>query len=285
MEWSEQAEEAISKVPFFVRKKVRKRVEKEALGAGKDRISLEEVKATQARFITGMDAEIKGYQIETCFGEKGCPNKIGRANNLIERLETLLKQADILTFLRQRVKGDLKFHHEFRVAVAECPNACSQPQIKDIGIIAAARPSISNEECTGCGACVTACPEGAITLTDGPDKPDGPDGPDKFDKSNRSERPEGPERPEINFDRCVMCKKCIRECPSGTIEIGKQGYRVQLGGRLGRHPRLAMELPGIYNDDQVIEIVEKCILFYREKSLHGERFSKLLTRAEFERII
>ena len=29
---------------------------------------------------------------------------------------------------------DLKFHHEFRVTVADCPNSCSQPQIKDIGI-------------------------------------------------------------------------------------------------------------------------------------------------------
>lgn len=260
MEWTEEAEDEISKVPFFVRKKVRKRVEKEARESGKNRITIVEVKATQARFVTGMDSEIKGYQVETCFGEKGCPNKIGSSNDLIQKLEALLKQEDILTLLRQRVKGDLKFHHEFRVTVAECPNACSQPQIKGIGIIAAAQPAITNEECTGCGACVDVCPEGAIKLT--------------YD----------PERPEIDFDRCVMCKKCIRACPSGTLESGNQGYRVQLGGRLGRHPRLAMELPEIYTQDQVIEIVKECIQFYKEKSLHGERFSKLLTQAEFEKI-
>jgi len=260
MEWSEQAENAISKVPFFVRKKVRKRVEREARESGRDRITLVEVKSTQARFLTGMDAEIKGYQIETCFGENECPNKIGSANKLVQRLEALLKQADILTLLRQRVKGDLKFHHEFRVTVAECPNACSQPQIRGVGIIAAARPAITGEECTGCGFCADACPEGAITLTD------------------------DPERPEIDFNRCLMCKKCIRECPSGTLVAGEQGYRVQLGGRLGRHPRLAMELPGTYNEDQVIEIVEKCIQLYKEKSLHGERFSNIFTRAEFEKI-
>ncbi len=260
MEWTEQAEDAISKVPFFVRKKVRRRVEKEAAESGRNRVTLAEVKATQARFLKGMNSEIKGYQVETCFGEKGCPNRIGSANELVQRLEALLKKADILTLLRQRVKGDLKFHHEFRVTVAECPNACSQPQIKGIGIIAAARPEITDEECTGCGACVDVCPEGAITLAD------------------------DPEQPEIDFDRCLMCKKCIRACPSRTLVTGEQGYRVQLGGRLGRHPRLAMELPGIYTQDQVIEIVEKCIQLYREKSLHGERFSKLLTQAEFEKI-
>ncbi len=261
MEWTQQAEDAIAKVPFFVRKKVRKRVEKQAEQAGKDRVTLEVVKATQARFLSGMDAEIKGYQVETCFGGNGCPNKIGSADGLVEQLEALFRKEDILSLLRQQVKGDLKFHHEFRVAVAECPNGCSQPQIKGIGIIAAARPGITDEACIGCGACVDACPEGAVALTG------------------------NPERPEIDVDRCLMCEKCVQACPSGTLATAAQGYRVQLGGRLGRHPRLAMEVPGIHTQTQVIEIVERCIRFYREKSRHGERFSTLLTRAEFEKIV
>jgi anaerobic sulfite reductase subunit C len=71
MKWMPEAEEAIKKVPFFVRKKVKARVEKEAKEAGKPVVSLADVKATQARYLTSMSSEIKGYQIETCFGPSG----------------------------------------------------------------------------------------------------------------------------------------------------------------------------------------------------------------------
>jgi hypothetical protein len=40
MKWMPEAEEAIKKVPFFVRKRVKARVEKEAMEAGKQAVSL-----------------------------------------------------------------------------------------------------------------------------------------------------------------------------------------------------------------------------------------------------
>jgi hypothetical protein len=49
MKWMPEAEEAIKKVPFFVRKRVKARVEKEAMEAGKQAVSLADVKATQAQ--------------------------------------------------------------------------------------------------------------------------------------------------------------------------------------------------------------------------------------------
>ncbi len=54
---------------------------------------------------------------------------------MIARIEQVLKEADLLAFLKSRVTGPLKFHHEFRVSLADCPNACSQPQIKHVGIM------------------------------------------------------------------------------------------------------------------------------------------------------
>ena len=56
MKWMPEAEEDIKKVPFFVRKRVRARVEKEANKAGKQAVSLADVKATQARSV-GLYAE------------------------------------------------------------------------------------------------------------------------------------------------------------------------------------------------------------------------------------
>ncbi len=68
MKWTAEAEHAIKKIPFFIRKRVRSRVEKEAEGEGKPLITLADVMATQARILSKMETDIKGYQIETCFG-------------------------------------------------------------------------------------------------------------------------------------------------------------------------------------------------------------------------
>jgi len=260
MEWTKSADESIQKVPFFVRKRVRARIEKEAKSAGKKVVSLADVKATQARYLSGMASEIKGYQIDTCFGPSGCPNRAVVCDQLLQKIESLVKGKDLLGFLNKRVEGDLKFHHEFRITLADCPNACSQPQIKDIGIIGACAPQLTDEPCTMCEACVEACKENAITLIT------------------------AKECPQIEFTRCLYCGKCMKVCPTGTISQGAKGYRVQLGGKLGRHPQLAKELPGIYGEHQVLQIVKDCLHFYTQNSKHGERFGQILTSADFEKI-
>ncbi len=260
MEWTKEADDRMQKVPFFVRKRVRARVEKEAKSAGKKVVSLADVKATQARYLSGMAAEIKGYQIDTCFGPSGCRNRTAVDDQLVQKIESLLKEKDLLGFLNNKVGGDLKFHHEFRITLADCPNACSQPQIKDIGIIGACTPQLTDETCTLCEACVDACRENAITLlTDN-------------------------EGPQIDMARCLHCGACMNVCPTGTISAGAKGYRVQLGGKLGRHPQLARELPGIYDASQVLHIVTDCLDYYTQNSKQGERFGQILTSADFEDI-
>ena len=260
MKWTPEADDTIRKVPFFVRKKVRARVEKEAREAGKQVITLADVKATQARYLKNMSSEIKGYQLDTCFGPNGCPNRAVVSDGLLQKIETLLKKEDLLGFLKASVRGDLKFHHEFRITLADCPNACSQPQIKDIGIIGACAPRVSAEPCTLCEACVEACKENAITLNT------------------------AKETPQIDMDCCLYCGKCMQACPTGSIAEGRKGFRVLLGGKLGRHPRLAEELPGIYSEEQVVLIVKECLNFYKKTSKNGERFGQLLTPDDFDQL-
>ena len=260
MDWSKEAENAVKKVPFFVRKRVKARVEKNARETGKKEVSLADVKATQARYLKSMASEIKGHQVETCFGPSGCPNRAIVSDRLLEQIESLLNKEDLLGFLKAHVQGDLKFHHEFRVTLADCPNACSQPQIKDIGIIGACSPELTEEKCSQCEACVEACREDAITLN-----------------------PED-ECPQIDYAKCLHCGKCMQVCPTGTIVEGTKGYRVQLGGKLGRHPRLAKELPGIYSEQQVLEIVKDCLKFYKHTSKRGERFGQILKSSDFDKI-
>ncbi|MFH1350521.1 MAG: 4Fe-4S dicluster domain-containing protein [Pseudomonadota bacterium] len=198
-----------------------------------------------------MGNEIRGYQLETCFGTGGCPNRAADSDGLFERMKDILNKADILAFLKKRVKSDLRHHHEFRTALSDCPNACSQPQIKDMGIIGAMEPVVTDEPCSLCQACAEACIEKAIIVGDT----------ERF--------------PLIDHERCMKCGKCITACPNGTLSVGRRGYRVLLGGKLGRHPRLAEELQGIYTEDQVVEILGECIGTYKENSRQGERFSEL----------
>jgi len=258
MKWTPEAEAAIKNVPFFVRKKVRFRIENEAAVAGKKIVSLSDVKTAQARFMSKMSSDIKGYQVDTCFGSSGCPNPANGCDVLIKKIESLLEDANFLKFLKERVEGDLKYHHEFRVTLAECPNACSQPQIKDIGIIGAVIPEITDEECSACEACVEACIETCITL--------------------------GNEKniPEIDQERCLKCGKCIHVCPTGTIAVKNKGFRIQLGGKLGRHPKLAAELEGIYSEDEVLQLIKDCIVYYKEHSKYGERFAEIFDLEDFK---
>ena len=255
MQWTAEAEAALKKVPFFVRKKVKSRVEKEAAGEGKTVVDIQAVKTTQKRYLSGMAAKVKGYQLDTCFGPSGCPHRSVISDDLVKRLEQVLQAADLLSFLKQQVGDDLKFHHEFRVAVADCPNACSQPQIKDVGLIGAVKPHMTEEACTLCGACVDVCPDNAITLD---------------------------ETVTIDPKRCMACGKCILACPSGTLDEKAKGYRVLLGGKLGRHPHLAKELPGIFDEQDAIGIVKACLTLYKKKSRRGKRFAEILTDADFD---
>ena len=258
MKWTDEAEAAVKKVPFFVRKKVRARVEKEAAGAGKTSVSLSDVKATQARYLKKMSSEVKGYQVDACFGGSGCPHRAVYSEELVEKIERVMGDADLLGFLQSRVQGDLKFHHEFRISIADCPNACSQPQIKDVGILGAATPALTDIDCTACGGCTDACKEAAVAVN------------------------ESGEATAIDFERCVHCGACITACPTGTLAAEKKGYRVLIGGKLGRHPRLASELPGIYDSKTVLHMIDDFLTFYKSRSTAGQRFAQLLTDADIE---
>jgi dissimilatory sulfite reductase (desulfoviridin) alpha/beta subunit len=254
MRWKEDAKKALSQVPFFVRGRVRNRVEEEASKCGAREVTLEHVNTCQKRFLNRMEEEVRGHRLETCFGQSGCPNRAVQSEGISASLEELLAGRNLKAFLRERVAGPLKMHHEFRVCLADCPNACSRPQIADVGIIGACVPAVSEEPCTLCGGCVEVCQEKAISLRDG--------------------------APEVDSAGCISCGQCIRACPTGTLKAKQEGYRIQVGGKLGRHPRLAEELPGIHEPALVLQIVGRCLDTYQAHCRKGERFGEILERLD-----
>lgn len=258
MKWSDDAQKAVKKVPFFVRKKVKKRVEAYAAEKGRDRVDLSDVSELKAKFLSkgGMESQIKGYDLSVCFGGSGCPNVARPGARLAREIEAVLEKEDLLSFLKANVKGELRFHHEFKVVLADCPNACSRPQIADIGIIGAVMPAVGASPCSLCGACMAVCKEKAVIL----------------DTTGEILR--------FDENRCLACAQCISACPTGSIREKQSGYRVFLGGRLGRHPRLAMEVPGIQTHEQVLWLVKNSLAFYKKNSINGQRFSHILSSVD-----
>ena len=258
MKWDKAAEEAVSRVPFFVRKRVKAKVEAEALDNNAAVVSMHHVRTAQETYLNNMEREIKGYKVETCFGPTGCPNRAVSDQGLAGDLEEVLAKADLLSFLKSQVTGSLKFHHEFRVSVSDCPNACSRPQIADLSILGARRPGVGMEPCSGCGSCAEVCREKAVIVAGG----------DPY--------------PIIDHDKCLVCGQCLEVCPTGTLVELERGYRVQVGGRLGRRPQLARELPGIFSASEVLKLTGSFVDHYKNHSRGGERWGDVLNRVGYD---
>ncbi len=259
MRWTQEADQAVQKVPFFVRKRVRKRVEEHAAREGASQVTIEHVQACQRRFLERMEEEVRGYQVETCFGPTGCPNRVVIAQDMAGNLERILAKKALREFLAARVEGPLKLHHEFRISVSDCPNSCSRPQIADVGLIGCRKPVVSEKPCEACGCCVQVCREEAIRL------------------DSRG--------PLLDPERCLGCGQCIQVCPTGTLEEGLTGYRVLVGGKLGRHPRLATELPGIYPVEDIAKVVERIVNLYMKECKRGERLGEIAEQKGWEELL
>lgn len=259
MKWTEDAQIMLSRVPFFVRRRVRERVEEEAGRCGVKEVTPELMDRCKKNFLKRMEEEVKGYQVEGCFGRSGCPNRAVLSEDLGDELEKHLSARNLKRFLKSRVQGDLKYHHEFRISISDCPNACSRPQIVDIGIIGACRPAVGKEPCTSCGACAEACKEEAVSLSNG--------------------------TPVIDHSKCLACGHCIKACPSGALTANLKGHRIMIGGKLGRHPRLAEELPGIHDRTAAMEIVKRCLDVFQRHCRKGERLGEIIERVGHREIL
>lgn len=257
MTWDSEAEKTLRRVPFFVRTKVRKKVEEEVAAAGRNRVTKTDLEESKRKHLKRLSEGVKGYSVEACFGSSGCQNAVVTSADLVSNLESLLEGADLLSFLRSQLGDQVKLHHQLRLTLADCPNACSQPQIKDIGIIGQAQVACEPEECTACGECEQVCHESAIILDDG------------FLVS-------------IDEELCVDCGACAQVCPSSAIDISANTYKILVGGKLGRHPQLARELTGSLDGDQVLALVGVIVDFFKANANSGERLGTLINRVGWE---
>ena len=255
--WDSKAEKMLRRVPFFVRKRVRTKVEEEVAAAGRSCVTSGDLEESKRKHLQSLSEGIKGYSLDACFGSSGCQNAVVASADLVSNLEKSLDKADLLTFLRSRLGESLKLHHQLRVTIADCPNSCSQPQIKDIGIIGQAQIVCDPHECSGCGECEAVCEESAIILKDG------------FLVS-------------IDEESCVQCGACAQICPTDSLSTTAGTFRVLVGGKLGRHPQLARELSRDLDDQQLLELVGVIVDFFKANAKSGERLGAVINRVGWE---
>jgi anaerobic sulfite reductase subunit C len=156
----------------------------------------------------------------------------------------------------QKFSG-LPLPHKFKATVSGCPNGCSKPQENEVGLCGIVQPRLNAEDCAGCGLCIDICKEKALQLEDG--------------------------KPVLDMSRCIRCGDCIQSCPTDAWKVERKGYAVFAGGSMGRHPRLGERIADFVNEEQGMEIIGRCMDFYKTYGHKRERFGDLIRRVGAER--
>ena len=154
--------------------------------------------------------------------------------------------------------GSVKLPHKFKIAVGGCPNNCVKPDLNDVGIVGQRVPLIHPELCKGCKICEKTCPVHVAKVVDG--------------------------KAVIDPEQCNRCGRCIAKCPFQAIEAQTTGYRIYIGGRWGKRTAMGRPLDVIVTDrEQVLTLVEKCLLLFKAYGEPKERFADTITRLGFQK--
>ncbi len=153
---------------------------------------------------------------------------------------------------------DVTLPHKFKIAVGGCPNNCVKPDLNDIGIVGQRVPVMNPDKCRGCKICQVekACPIHASTVENG--------------------------KLVIGAD-CNNCGRCKGKCPFGALTEYVEGYKVYIGGRWGKKIASGIALDRLFtSEEEVLDLVERAILFFRDEGITGERFSDTISRLGFD---
>lgn len=149
--------------------------------------------------------------------------------------------------------------HKFKICVGGCPNNCAKPSLNDLGIIGQKVPMVDYSKCRGCNKCqvVESCPIKIADVVDGKIK--------------------------IDPNECNNCGRCAGKCPFGALEEYQYGFKVFVGGRWGKKVAHGQPLNKIFtSEEEVMDLVERAILLFRDEGISGERFADTINRLGFD---
>ena len=145
--------------------------------------------------------------------------------------------------------------HKFKIAVGGCPNSCMKPSINDFGIEGHKIPVYNADDCKGCPVCAVenSCSMKAAKVSDG--------------------------KLSIDKEVCLDCGVCIGKCPFGAVKKeSKTVYKIYVGGTWGKHTRMGTPLSRYVTEEEILPILEKSLLWFRENAFSKERFGLAIDR-------
>ena len=155
--------------------------------------------------------------------------------------------------------SDVKLPHKFKIGVGGCPNSCMNPSLNDVGIEGCRAFSFDSEICKGCKKCVVAeaCPSKAVSMIDG--------------------------KAVVNESKCTKCGVCVGKCPFGAVpKEAASVCRIFVGGTWGKTQRMGTLLSATFTPDEIPEIIEKVMLWYKENGYVKERLGATIDRLGVE---
>lgn len=151
--------------------------------------------------------------------------------------------------------------HKFKIAIGGCPNSCMKPSINDFGIEGHRVPYYNKDLCKKCKVCMVekSCPVNAAELTDGNLKIDG--------------------------ELCKKCGVCIEKCPFGAMDKNSETmYQIYVGGTWGKRTRMGNALSKLVCGHEVLPILEKTLLWFKENAFAKERLGAAIDRIGIENL-
>lgn len=130
-----------------------------------------------------------------------------------------------------------------------------KPSLNDVGIEGCKAFSFDSEKCRGCATCAVEvhCPSKAVHTVNG--------------------------KALIDADKCTACGVCIGKCPFAAVPKNAQSVcRVFVGGTWGKTQRMGTPLSRVYSFEEIPELVEKVMLWYRENGYVKERLGAAIDR-------
>lgn len=151
--------------------------------------------------------------------------------------------------------ADVKLPHKFKIGVGGCPNSCMKPSLNDVGIEGCKQFSFDPELCRGCKKCAVAenCPSKAVSVVDG--------------------------KAVIDAAKCTNCGVCVGKCPFGAVPKEAESVcRIYVGGTWGKHQRIGTLLSHAFTEAEVLDVIEKVMLWFKENAYVKERLGAAIDR-------
>ncbi len=154
----------------------------------------------------------------------------------------------------------IQLPHKFKIAVGGCPNSCIKPSLNDFGVEGHKTPIFNSELCRGCKLCAVekACPMKAAKVVDGKLTVD---------------------------DTCLDCGVCTGKCPFKAVSHESETvYQIYIGGTWGKRTRTGTPLSRLVTADEILPILEKTLLWFKENAYAKERLGLCIDRLGAEKL-